>query len=165
MFTSTPQLQAGYVALSVLIHPSRNHPDVLTYWVWNRTLSLSFRFSLLSNPRKSRRKNLGLTLFSFVTTTTRRTTKRTLTKNITLPGWFSAYKLISTPLVFRKNLQEKSLGKIFRKKSSGIVFGNNLREFSPGEIFKKKISGKISRQNVQEKSAWKIFSSSPQHLA
>ena len=57
----------------------------------------------LSNPGRSRRQNLGLTLFLFVTTTrmTMRMT-RTLTKNFALPGYsggrFSAYSLITTPI-------------------------------------------------------------------
>ena len=83
-------------------------------------------FSLLSNPSRSRRQNLGLTLFSFVTTTTRMT-MRTLTKNLSNPSRSRRQNLLRR-LIFsiqsycmrRKNLQEnlqnKSSGKFFRTK-------------------------------------------------
>ena len=43
-------------------------------------------YTILSNPSQSRRQNIGLTLFSFVTTTRKTRTRRTrtLTKNLAL---------------------------------------------------------------------------------
>ena len=45
------------------------------------------RRNILSNPSRSQRQNLGLTLFSFVLTTMTMTMTRTLTKILALPGY------------------------------------------------------------------------------